>query len=378
MLESHMAHPEELSVLFDISPIPYGRGVSRYTSNLVQALAARPEVKLILFGVSRGHYDELYDWAAQFGSDVSKHVWKFPPRGLQMLWRLAKLPRLDWIEPQADVFHAWDWQLAPIGKVPQVVTIHDLAYRLFPDTAHPDVVGQYDRLIATLERQTEIQVIAVSEATKKDIVNLTAIAPERVHVVYEALPEEARIVPAEAERASILARFGLHRPFLLAVGTTEPRKNLRRVIEAWKKVKDRFDLVIAGAAGWDTLEKAPGIHYLGYVAPEDLAGLYRSAHALVFVSLYEGFGLPILEAYFHECPVISANVSSMAEIAGPPAVLVDPYNVEMIAEACLAIEPPGTAARKQRVKDMRAVLEKFSWQRAAAETVSVYRLASRG
>ncbi len=161
------------------------------------------------------------------------------------------------------------------------------------------------------------------------------------------------------------------------MGTTEPRKNLGRIIDAWKKINDRFDLVIAGAAGWDKLEQVAGIHYLGYVTSTDLAALYRSAHALVFASLYEGFGLPILEAYFHRCPVVTSNVSSMAEIAGPPAILVDPYNVEMIAEACLAIESPETAARKRRIKDMQAVLEKFSWQRAAEETARVYRLAAR-
>lgn len=373
-----MAHPETLSVMVDISSLPYGRGVSRYTSNLVKSLSARPEIALSLFGVSRGHYEELYDWAIQYGSAVTKHVWKLPPSWLHLSWRLAKFPSLALIEPSAAVFHAWDWQLAPQGKVPQVVTIHDLAYRLFPETAHPDVQSQYDRLITTLERQSEIQVIAVSEATKTDILNLTAISPERVHVVYEALPEEARIVPSETERAAVLVQAGLHKPFLLAVGTTEPRKNLRRVIEAWKKVKDRFDLVIAGAAGWDQLEKSPGIHHLGYVSAAELAVLYRSAHALVFASLYEGFGLPILEAYYHQCPVITSNVSSMAEIAGPPAVLVDPYNPAMIAEACLAIEEPGSAARKRRVKDMNSVLEKFSWQRAAEETSHVYRLAARG
>lgn len=372
-----MNHPNAVSVLIDVSSIPYGRGVSRYTSNLSVALSARPDVNLGLFGVSRGSYEELLAWASGFGHDVRKHIWKFPPRMLHFLWRVAKIPTISMIDTQVDVFHAWDWQLAPLGKVPQVVTIHDLAYRLFPDTAHPDVKAQYDRLIETLEKQPSIQVIAVSQATKQDIVNLTSISPERVHVVYEALPEEARFVPSEEERSAFLVQRKLHKPFLLAVGTTEPRKNLKRIIDAWKKVRQKFDLVIAGAAGWETLPRMAGIHYLGYVAPSELASLYRSAHALVYVSLYEGFGLPILEAYFHRCPVITANTSSMAEIAGRPAILVDPYNVEMIAEACEAIEEQGSAARKRRIADMERVLDSFSWTRAAGETARVYQY-SRG
>lgn len=375
MLKQPMSHHEALTVLLDVSALPYGRGVSRYTSNLAQALAARPDVNLGLFGASRAHFDQLNSWAETFAPDVRKHIWKLPPRLFQVFWRLAGIPKIEWIDPSAQVFHAWDWQLAPVGRVPQVVTIHDMAYRLFPETAHPDVKAQYDRLVATLEAQPSIHVIAVSQATKSDILNLTAISSDRVHVVYEALPEEARYVPSEEERSAVLVQRKLHKPFLLAVGTTEPRKNLQRVIDAWKRIRDRYDLVIAGAEGWGKLEHLTGIHYLGYVSPSELASLYRSAHALVYVSLYEGFGLPILEAYFHRCPVVTSHVSSMAEIAGPPAVLVDPYNIDMIAEACLAIEDSGSSARKRRIRDMDKVLDSFSWTRAAEETTQVYRMA---
>ncbi len=368
---------DQVKVLIDVSALPYGRGVSRYTSNLVQSLAARPDIKLSLFGTAYQHYQELAQWSDQFGADVTKHIWRCPPRVLQASWRLAGVPKIEWIDAATEVFHAWDWQLAPLGRVPQVVTIHDLAYKLFPETAHTAVRQQYDRLLHTLEQYTDLQIIAVSHATKADIVNLTAISPERIHVVYEALPEEARYVPSEEERSAVLVQKNLHRPFLLTVGTTEPRKNLRRVIEAWQRLRDRFDLVIAGAAGWEVLAPEPGIHFLGYVSPEELASLYRSAHALVYVSLYEGFGLPILEAYFHRCPVVSSNVSSMAEIAGSPAILVDPYNVEMIAEACLAIEDADSAARKRRIKDMDLVLQNFSWTRAAEDTVNVYQITRR-
>lgn len=370
-----MTHQDQIAITLDVSSIPYGRGVSRYTSNLVRALSLRPDVSLGIFGYSRAHFDQLQAWSEELPSFVRKKIWKVPPTWLHASWRLLSLPPLSWIDPQAQVFHAWDWQLAPLGSIPQVVTIHDLAYKLFPDTAHSAVVRQYDQLLQTLENHPKIPVIAVSQATKNDIVNLTNIDPQRVHVVYEALPEEAKIIPSEEERSAVLVQAKLHKPFLLTVGTTEPRKNLQRVIEAWKKISDRYDLVIAGAQGWDNLEKHPGIHYLGYVSPVTLASLYRSAHALVFVSLYEGFGLPILEAYFQHCPVVTANVSSMSEIADKPGILVDPYDVDMIAEACLAVEPPDSAARKKRIKDMQTVLNRFTWEATAEQTVQVYKQA---
>src|SRR5690606_13611531 len=114
----------------------------------------------------------------------------------------------------------------------------------------------------------------------------------------------------------------------------------------------------------------------GYVSTAQLACLYRLAHALVFISLSEGFGLPILEAYFHGCPVITSRVSSMPEIGGKPGLYVDPYDVEGTAETILALEPKDSRARRQREKDMLEVLESFSWERAAKETMNVYQLTA--
>ncbi|MCD8484668.1 glycosyltransferase family 4 protein [Candidatus Woesebacteria bacterium] len=363
-----------IHVMIDVSSVPYGRGVSRYTSNVVQSLVEQPGLALHLLGYSLRQQATLRAWMNQFGSTVDSTLLPLPPSGLHRLWQSVGMPQPQWIAPGLDVYHAWDWQLAPVGSVPQVVTIHDLAYRLYPETAHPKVVAMYDRLLATLERHPEIQIIAVSESTKKDIVNLTAIPPEQVTVIYEALPREAQYVPSEQEVTAVKKNLPGTKPFLLTVGTTEPRKNLRRVIAAWEKIRDQFDLYIVGAEGWDELPQSEGIHYMGYVDSARLASLYRLAHALVYVSLYEGFGLPILEAYFHGCPVVTSQVSSMVEIAGPGAELVDPYNVAAIAEACQSIEASDSLARKKRVAKMQQTLDTFSWDQAAAETKQVYQL----
>jgi glycosyltransferase involved in cell wall biosynthesis len=371
-----LAMNKPLSLMIDVSSIPYQRGVSRYTANLSLALAQNPDVQLTVFGTSHRQFTFLKQWAETLPAAVEKRIWPLPPSALHTGWQIAQQP-LPWLGKKIDVFHAWDWQLVPVGKVPQVVTIHDLAYKLFPRTAHPVIAAAYDRLLQTLEDNPEILIIAVSESTKHDIVNLTHIAPDRIQVVYEALPMEAEYTPSPAEIQETLHKYQLTRPFLLSVGTTEPRKNLPRIIEAWRSLRDKFDLVVAGAAGWDQLDHDAGIHHLGFVAPRDLAGLYREAHALVFASLYEGFGLPILEAYYHHCPVVTSRVSAMAEIAGSPAVLVDPYDSAAIAEACLAIEEKNTQARHRRELDMDRVLSNYSWDKVARECLPLYRKAAQ-
>lgn len=364
---------QKLKVMIDVSAVPYGRGVSRYTSNLVKHLGNRQDLEVTAFGYSQGQYGQLEKWAKTLPKQVQTKLWRLSPSLLRKMWHIFHGPSP--VSQGTQVYHAWDWQLAPVD-VPQVVTIHDLAYKLFPETAHPVVSAHYDQLIAQLEKQTDIQVITVSQTSKNDIIRLTKIASERVHVVYQSLPEEAEIVPQQSDLDEVAQKYSLNKPFLLFVGTTEPRKNLKNIIRAWQQVKDQFDLVIAGAAGWDEFKEQPGMQVLGYVSSLELAALYRLAHVLVFPSLYEGFGLPILEAYFHGCPVITAHGSSMKEIAGKPAILVDPNSPDEIAEAILAVEARDSRARRKRIADMTEVLQEFRWEKTAAQTAQVYQIAA--
>lgn len=361
-----------LKVMIDVSAVPYGRGVSRYTSNLVLNLAELRNLELTAFGYSRGQYRQLKSWLAGLPENVKTKAWPLSVTMVERLWQTTGQLKPD--INQIEVFHAWEWQLPPLKKLPLVVTIHDLAYKLFPETAHPSVISHYDRLLGEIESNQQIRVIAVSQTTKQDILKLTRIEESRVHVVYESLPVESEIVPSAEMLA--MTQFEFPKPFLLFVGTTEPRKNLTNIIQAWESVKDDFDLVIAGSVGWDEFKLKPGMHVLGYVPDEKLAALYRTAHALVYPSLYEGFGLPILEAYFHGCPVITSNTSSMSEIAGQPARLVNPENAAEIAEGILSIEAADTKARQKRQQDMRQVLEQFRWDDTAKQTMAVYQMAA--
>lgn len=379
-MAEYVSFPSSLKVVIDVSAAPFGRGVSRYTTNLVTALSAQPDVSLTLWGYSWSQFGWLQHWGSEFGSRVQSRWWQVPPRVMEVAMRW--LPEIVWrtgFDPEA-VLHAWEWQLPQTVRMPVVVTIHDLAFKMFPEAAHPPIVRRLERTLDWLETHRSAQVIAVSEATRNDILNLTAIDPERVHVVPEALTQESQYQPDETTIAKCRQRLQLPDQFLLFVGTPEPRKNVQRIVAAWQQLRAEFPelgLVIAGGASWDEVEPAEGLLRLGYVSDHDLACLYELASVFVFPSLYEGFGLPILEAYFHDCPVVTSKVSSLPQVAGKAAELVDPYDAAQIADGCRVILSENASARSSRRKQMRTQLQTFSWETAAQQTFEVYRTAWR-
>jgi len=224
-----------------------------------------------------------------------------------------------------------------------------------------------------LLRREAQAVIAVSEATKRDIIELLDFDPARVHVVLEALPKESKVRVTPQQIAVQLATLGLERPYVLFVGTTEPRKNLRRLISAWEPMSKDVDLVIAGAPGWDSLPQHRHLRVLGRVDAVQLASLYAGARSFVYPSLYEGFGLPILEAFYYGTPVVTSSISSLPEVAGDAAAYCDPLHVDSIR---LAIES-SLHHRKKFIRAGNRRLEQFSWKKVARETVAVYESARR-
>ncbi len=363
-----------IQVAIDVSSLPFGRGVSRYTSNLVEALAAQPDVQLILFGAVGKFWAKFRSWARSLRGQPVFRAWPISARGFEIFFSRLRIPFLSFIAPSVQVVHVWEWQQPMLENRPWVVTIHDLAHMLFPQTAHPEVIRRFDALIQKLEQDEQAKIISVSESTKKDIIRLTDIGPERITVVYEALPAEAKYVPSQEEQQQVLQQLKISKPYFLFVGTTEPRKNLQRSIQAWQESaqKKGYDLVLAGAPGWDTLPDLPGLHKLGYVEAHQLSTLYRRAEGLLFPSLYEGFGLPVLEAFFHGCPVVTSKVSSLPEVAGDAAILVDPYSSEAVAEGISKILSYTPEEKKQLQSKMLKQLHTFSWDRAAQETIQVY------
>jgi glycosyltransferase involved in cell wall biosynthesis len=181
-----------------------------------------------------------------------------------------------------------------------------------------------------------------------------------------------------AERYSeIQTSLAQDKPFILFVGTREPRKNLARLIDAWKFIADDFDLLIAGNVGWDQTEamRWPGLKFLGQVSDEVLAVLYKEATALAYPSLDEGFGLPILESFYFGTPVVTSDLSAMKEISGEAAILVDPFSVDSIKNGLIKAVSLESGEKIHWREQAVAQLEQFSWDRAAAATFKVYQKA---
>ena len=274
----------------------------------------------------------------------------------------------------------WPGQLPP-----SVVTIHDLGYHYFPQ-AHTPFQRLYLPLSTRWSGWAATHLIAVSGATAADLHRLYAVPEAKVQVIHEAW------TPLDAEQANLLAvPYGLPPAYCLYVGSLQPRKNLMRLLQAYGKLvagtATAPDLVIAGASGWGSedlqqqasaLELFHRVHFLGYVAEQQLPALYRGARFFCFPSLFEGFGLPVLEAQFYGVPVMTANNSSLPEVAGEGALLVDPTDVDAIADAMLRLSAD-EALRQRLIAAGHANVQRFSWAKAARETLALFeRVAHQG
>lgn len=379
-----------MNIGIDISSLVYDRGVSRYTSNLVKALAKDSNLKLHLYGASLRQEKKLTVWAkevsAQAEASVKVKIQKLPPSLLIRMWSFGFNPILKFW-PKLDLFHSWDWIQPPDKKLPLVSTIHDLAILKFPETAHPKVLKRHRKSWEILKKR-KAHVIAVSQATKKDIVELLGISAGKIHVIYEALPDEIETVAknmTDEKFEKIKIKLNLIRPFILFVGTREPRKNLKNLIKAWEPLSDTHDLIIAGEEGWDETSgnkdpqknNKPKPRFLGKVSNSELVVLYSETACFAYPSLYEGFGLPILEAYYFGAPVVTSNISSMPEVAGNAAELVNPNSVTDITRGLKKIIDEDKQEAKQRLQKMIVRLHLFSWKKVARETTEVYKKVLR-
>jgi glycosyltransferase involved in cell wall biosynthesis len=230
------------------------------------------------------------------------------------------------------------------------------------------------------------RIIADSEYTKADIIRFYSISEEKVDVVHLGVDEQ-RGPQESSETQAVLERYGICSPYLLHVGRVEKKKNLCRTLEAFASIKKRLtdpiQIVLAGSPGpggeevfevIDRLDLKADVRLVGYARPEDLAALYSEATVFLFPSLYEGFGMPILEAMACGTPVLTSNVTSLPEVAGDAALQVDPLDVESIAQGLLRLlEDP--RLREQYIRKGFERIKEFTWEKTARETMAVYRKA---
>jgi glycosyltransferase involved in cell wall biosynthesis len=366
-------------IYVDVSAAVHRRaGLGRYGESLAHALAEASPEKLALFYNCEQGIDPLQGLDALPSRTVS--LGYKPWRMAVWVGQLARIP-FNRLVPGASLFHATEHLLMPLRGIPTVMTVHDLIFRHLP--AHHKALNRwYLNWTMPLYCRRADHIIAVSETTRQDIISAYHLSPEKVTVIHEAAAPHFRPQSAEAQRR-VRQTYGLPDRYLLYVGTIEPRKNLERLLDAWAPLYQADDcppLVIVGRRGWlsdgffAALEASPvqdGVMLTGYVPDADLPALYSAATAFVFPSLYEGFGLPPLEAMACGTPVICANVSSMPEVVGDAALLVDPEDALSIRQALRRITHDADLADELRARGTSRAAA-FSWTRVAEETMAVY------
>src|SRR2546427_1879194 len=282
------------------------------------------------------------------------------------------------------LFHAPHYVLPPLVRCRSVVTIHDCIHLMFPQYLPSRLALQYARTSIALAARRAARVMTVSESSKRDILRFVDVQPEKIDVIYNAYDERFTIEPAEEDVVRVRERFQLQDEFVLYAGNVKPHKNLERLIEAFDLVRgrglDHLKLVLIGdeISKYAALRRAVHQHhlhkhvrFLGYMPHETLAVMYRLAGVFVFPSLYEGFGLPPLEAMASGTPVVTSNVSSLPEVAGDAAVLVDPYDPEAIADPIYRLLTHEALRRGVRRKGI-APAPGVSWGAAVGRVREIY------
>jgi len=290
-------------------------------------------------------------------------------------------PVMDWVARNADIFHASSLTRNPPRRARLTVTIHDLTSWLLPEL-HPAANRRADENLAALARRAH-RAIAVSECTRQDAVRVLGIAPEKIDVIHSGVAESF-FHPDEAAVRAVRASYSLLKPFILSVGTIEPRKNTDALISAYEalpaSLREEFDLVLAGPMGWSpasTIERVRRVRYLGYVPETDIAPLTAASTVFAYPSLYEGFGFPVAQAMAAGVPVITSNVSSLPEIAGDAAVLIDPRSLSELRDG-LSRLLLSTDLRAQLSARGRARAALFQWQACAEQSLRFFRHVAMG
>jgi glycosyltransferase involved in cell wall biosynthesis len=370
-----------MRIYLDVSAAVHSRaGLGRYAESLARHLIADNGARK--------------DYALFFNRDRSIHpladLGDVPARTVQAgykPWRMAVLlgqwMRLgfDRLVPEASLFHATEHLLMPLHGVPTVLTVHDLIFRRFPQY-HKRLNYWYLNLAMPLYVRRADAIITISECSRRDLIAAYGVSPEKVAVVYEAADLHfAR--PSDGEMAGVRTQYGLPERFLLTVGTIEPRKNLSRLLAAFELLvrQGLVDAwVIVGRPGWlyddffarlEASRVRGKVILPGYVPDEDLPAVNAAATVAVLPSLYEGFGLPVLEAMACGTPVVCSDTSSLPELGGDVAHYFDPTSVEAIA-ATLAEVLTDDALRHEMSRQGVQQAARFCWKRAARETRTLY------
>jgi glycosyltransferase involved in cell wall biosynthesis len=366
---------------FDARLVYYQQaGIGQYILQLVQALArhlnpsaedqdASPR-ELLVFRSRKAPPLELPDWVHQ------SKLWTPSHHRLE-----SGAMGIELASKRLDLLHSPDFIPPFGGRFRSVITIHDLNFIHFPQFLTPESIRYYGQIHRAVERADHI--LTDSHWTRDDVIAHLDVSPERVTTVHLAANSVYRPITDQQEVRRAAASFGLPSEFIIFVGTLEPRKNLPTLLQALRKLRDSgygIHLAVVGHKGWlfdrvystlTELSLADCVHFLENVSNEDLARLYNAARCLTLPSYYEGFGLPPLEAMACGTPVVVSDRSSLPEIVGDAGLLVDPDNADELAATLAQVLDDGALRTSLRQRGLVRA-GRFSWAKAAAETVAVY------
>jgi len=344
-------------------------GMSGYAVNLIRALPhARPDLEMLL----------LYDHGATVPLERSRWV---KVGGPQYLWKQLGVPRAL-AANHADLFHATSGGVPLFSPRPVVATILDLLVEVGPRWFPTRVRFQVSATTRLAAARADA-LIAISESTKKDLVDRYRVRPEKITVIPCGVEDRFRPDIGEEERARVRQAYGLERPYVLYVGSLFRWRNLARLVQAHANLLSRgieIDLVLAGRDIWGNSDApaqvaesgtANQVHFLGYVANEDLPALYAGAEVFAYPSLHEGFGIPPLEAMASGVPVVVSNAASLPEVVGDAGITVDPNSVEELTEGLTKAICDSTVRARMKAGGIERA-SRFDWSSVAALTASVY------
>ena len=372
-----------------------GAGIGRYTRELVRALAELDRGHdYVLFAAMGRQRQEARSKRQEAGSKRQEPdtAWRsnfqmrsvpLSDRALAILWHRLQLPLwVEFVTGPVDIFHSPDFVLPPVRRAKTLVTVHDLSFIRYPQCADANLRAYLNKVVPRSVHRADL-VLADSQSTKDDLIELLGVEPARIEVVYPGVEQRFRPIEDQALLEGVRKLYNLPPRFVLGLGTLQPRKNFTQLIEAF--ADSRFaicdlHLVIAGGKGWlyegifatvERLGLEDKVIFPGFVADEHLPALYNLADLFVFPSLYEGFGLPPLEAMSCGTPVITSDASSLPEVVGEAGPMVEATDVEALAKAMKQILEDSTLREGMVIKGLEQARQ-FTWEKAAAKLLSLY------